>query len=111
MKIYATTNKYTIEDFIGKDVWVKVTNGVRFDFYNFTKYDPETDRIYYRVLSGSVFNSNGQNTPDVAAEYRDGEGHIRGSMPVWLFDNYYQLAEPFEFYTNDEMKEILFPRN
>ena len=112
MKIYASNKHPDINDFIGRDLWVRCSAPEDYfgdqsgDFFNFTEYDSDSDRLYYRRLPAHFIDDYFQN-PD---QY-DHIGHLwlrsHGNMSKRVFDTYYNITKPLEMYTTEELKELL----
>ena len=111
MKIYASNRQPDIQDFVGRDLWIRCSIpegyfGEQDDFFNFTEYDPDTNRLYYRRLPAHIVEGYFQD-PEQYAHMGNMWLRSRGNMSKRVFDEYYTITTPLEMYTTEELTELL----
>ena len=111
MKIYCSKNNPTIDDFIGKDVWVKCYRSDRYDFKRLVYvnlYDKLGEDHYYgKNISANVID----DMRTVFDQYMDvsGRDDVRDFVEgePWEFPAKLELFKPIEIITHDELLDML----
>lgn len=95
MKIYSNRSTGKFDKFLGKDLWVKILSPAmnRVYFCRFLYKDDDGDYVCNRLVEYYVENP-GFWGPAIKGEI---------SMEHYLFPDRYELAQPVEAYTTEEL--------
>lgn len=110
MKIYAATSSEKLFDrFLGKDIWVRVTNSSKADYYVRFKTKRSDERVYaVDSILALIVECDNPEEDLYTEELFDGCNGALGIFDnAWVDIDDLRLTDPIEYITDNEMHEIL----
>lgn len=106
MKIYCTDTLQYIDRFFGKDLWVKMNyqSAVTIEDRYIRFIDKDNEYIFYNIIPAWLIDEpDGTVVPHVHKKYILDHTVDKYHFPLRLFSNYYQILQPIEVYTTDDL--------